>query len=316
MRRALWIVAPLCVLVVAAAAVYTTPVGQDWLETLQSGRPQSSDQSADPSSEQPSPSASPAGPAPQALPTPTAPAALPTVAPGDPDPQLIERALAPGLADKALGKHVVASVAPLESGAELFRSGEGAVVPASTMKLLTATAALKSLGPDHTFQTKVVLEARSGPGARTLVLVGGGDPLLARKPSDAYPERADVRTLAKETAAALKAEGVRRVRMSYDTSLFTGPPGSPQWRSDYLPDDIVAPITALWVDEGREPSGFGRVDDPAAVAATTFASALTRAGILVVGVPQEAKAASSRRGDRGRRLRTASADRRARARGQ
>lgn len=286
MRRALWIVAPLCLLVVAAAFVYKTPIGQDWLETLTSD-------TAEPSG-QPSASASAsASDAPEALPAPPEPAAVPTVAPGAPDPDLIEKALASGLANKALGPDVVAAVAPLAGGQTLFRSGAGAVIPASTMKLLTTTAALKTLGPDHTFATRVVLSPRAGKTPRSVVLVGGGDPLLARKPSDAYPERADVKTLAKQTAAALKAEGVRRVRMRYDTSLFTGPPGSEKWRADYLPDDIVAPITALWVDEGRERSGFGRVDDPAAEAAAAFTAELKQAGVVVVGAPEEATASAS-----------------------
>ena len=292
MRRALWIVAPLCALVVGAAVVYTTPAGRDWFETLQIDGRESTDQPSPTPASAPTPTPAPT---PEALPAPPEPAALPTVAPGDPDPQLIEKALASGLADKALGRHVVAAVAPLEGGSALFSSGAGAVLPASTMKLLTTTAALQTLGPDHTFQTKVVLEHRSGPGPRTVVLVGGGDPFLARKPRDVYPERTDVQTLAKAAAAALKADGVRRVRVGYDTSLFTGPPGSEKWRADYLPDDIVAPITALWVDEGREATGFGRVDDPAAVAAAAFASALSRAGIAVAGAPQEGKAASAAR---------------------
>ena len=47
-------------------------------------------------------------------------------------------------------------------------------------------------------------------GPHRVVLVGGGDPFLAAEPPDdetAYPHRADVVTLAKQTAAALKAPG-------------------------------------------------------------------------------------------------------------
>ncbi len=47
-------------------------------------------------------------------------------------------------------------------------------MPASTTKLLTTTAALATLGPEHVFETDVVSEGR-----RRIVLVGGGDPLLA-----------------------------------------------------------------------------------------------------------------------------------------
>ncbi len=49
-------------------------------------------------------------------------------------------------------------------------------MPASTLKILTAAAALEVLGPDHTFATRVVAGGRS-----RLTLVGGGDPFLAAK---------------------------------------------------------------------------------------------------------------------------------------
>ncbi len=52
-----------------------------------------------------------------------------------------------------------------------------------------------------------------------------------------------------------------------------------------MPDGVVSPITALWVDGGRSPTGYGRVSDPALTAATVFADALSRAGIQVVGAP-------------------------------
>ena len=53
--------------------------------------------------------------------------------------------------------------------------------------------------------------------------------------------------------------------LGYDDGLFSGPPASPQWEADYLPDQVVAPISALWVDGGRPPWGYGRVDRPGVV---------------------------------------------------
>jgi D-alanyl-D-alanine carboxypeptidase/D-alanyl-D-alanine-endopeptidase (penicillin-binding protein 4) len=76
---------------------------------------------------------------------------------------------------------------------------------------------------------------------------------------------------------------VRRVRLAYDASLFTGPPGSEGWRADYLPDGVVSPIAALWVDEGRAANGWQRVSDPPQRAADLFAAALVRAGVKVRG---------------------------------
>ena len=157
------------------------------------------------------------------------------------------------------------------------------------MKLLTTTAALATLGPDHTFTTRVVDQ-----GDGRIVLVGGGDPYLASKPagSTAYPPRADVVTLARRTAEALAQAGEKRVRLGYDATLFTGPDVDPHWPAGYIPDGVVAPISALWVDEGRPASGYGRVADPARSAADAFAAALGRAGIHVTGRPRPQRAAA------------------------
>lgn len=201
----------------------------------------------------------------------------------------IRAALAPYLDERDLGRHVVAAVAPLAAGPPTYVSGSGLAIPASTTKIVTATAALLALGADHTFETSVV-----AGGPRRVVLVGGGDPFLAAEPADdetPYPERADVVTLARQTAAALEEQGRRRVTVGYDDSLFTGPSAEPTWEKDYVPDQVVSPITALWVDEGRSPAGYGRVPDPALTAATVFASALSRAGIEVVGTPEPGVAA-------------------------
>ncbi len=201
----------------------------------------------------------------------------------------VRQALVPQLADPDLGGHVLSAVAPI--GADpvyTSRSGAGGVaIPASTTKIVTSTAALLALGPDHTFQTTVV------PGrGRRIVLVGGGDPFLASQPAGvdpdepSYPIRADVVTLAQETARALLAQGRRRVVVTYDDGLFTGPEGSPAWEPDYIPDGEVSRIGALWVDEGRPAVGIGRVEDPPLVAATVFSGALSNAGVEVIGVPE------------------------------
>ncbi len=205
----------------------------------------------------------------------------------------VRRAVAPHLADRDLGRHVLAAVAPL-GGQPVYTSrsaGPPVATPASTTKLVTTSAALLALGPDHRFTTRV-LPARG----RRIVLVGGGDPFLARQPpgqdadAPSYPARADVVTLARQTAAALKEKGRRRVKVGYDDGLFAGPATSPAWRADYIPDGVVSPVSALWVDEGRPDTGTGRVEDPARTAATVFSSALRDAGVEVLGVPESAAA--------------------------
>ena len=202
----------------------------------------------------------------------------------------VRRALA-ALGSPDLGRHVLAAVGPLEGAGLTYESGAGApvAIPASTTKVVTAAAALFLLGPARTFATTTVLDT-SGSVPR-LVLVGGGDPLLARDPAPASnpgatydPPRADVRTLAKRTARALRKAGTTTVELGFDDTLFAGPAVHPSWKPDYIPDE-VNPISALWVDEGRPLPGRGPVADPALEAATAFAQALTRRGITVTGTP-------------------------------
>lgn len=202
--------------------------------------------------------------------------------------QKVERALAPLLGDrrldKRLGRRVDVLVADLASGGTVYRHGSGTVTPASTMKLLTSVAALESIGPSTRFDTTV----RRVPGSNRIVLVGGGDPLLARRPSTdrtTYPHRADLRTLARRTAKALKKSGTTKVRLTYDDHMFRGPAVNPNWPSTYLAEGVVPPISALWADEGRAADRPGYVADPSQSATQAFRSALAKLGIKVVNDP-------------------------------
>ncbi len=197
----------------------------------------------------------------------------------------VEAALGRGLRNKTLGKHVVAAVGDLGGTGAVWTHDDDQFLPASTTKLLTSAAALAALGPDTRFSTTVV----RGTAPRQVVLVGGGDPYLSSKPltpaeqATTYPARSDIVTLAR--AVARGVTGGKPLRVAYDDSLFSGPTNNPKWRDDYVPDDIVSPITALWVDRGASPTGYGRSDDPSSTAAATFARALARAGVEVAGAP-------------------------------
>lgn len=218
---------------------------------------------------------------PRAQPAPPVAEATPAVAA---DPAAVRRAVARLLRDDDLGRRVALSVAQLHDRTSLLDEGPGLVMPASTTKLLTSVAALQALGPDHTFRTTTV----AGGTAREVVLVGGGDPLLGSTPDgSAYPGRADLVTLGKATARALKRLGLLRVRVGYDTTLFSGPAVSPHWPASYLPDNVVTPVSPLWVDGGRVTPGLGyRSAEPALAAADELASVLRRQGIRVLGRPR------------------------------
>ena len=258
-----------------AVAAYRFDLGHRWLGT---GEP-------DPDTE-PAAVAPPSGLDLPSLSRPE-PVANPLSPVGTLSPRKVRGAVDRYLRDRDLGRSVHAVVAGLADGPPVLSFGADPGMPASTTKLLTAAAALDVLGPDHVFETTVV---RGGAGR--IVLVGGGDPFLERRPvsSDTWPRRADVVSLARRTAAALEDQGRRRVRVGYDDSLFSGPADNPHWPNDYVADGVVSPITALWVDQGRDASGFGRVADPSAEAASAFARALERAGIKVVGRPSPERA--------------------------
>jgi serine-type D-Ala-D-Ala carboxypeptidase/endopeptidase (penicillin-binding protein 4) len=195
---------------------------------------------------------------------------------GRPTESAVRRALGAALHDPHLADLRAVVAAP--AGRPVLNLGHGTSTPASTLKLLTSTAALEALGPDRTFATRVVA---SGHGRITLV--GGGDPFLAGKQPAEGPARHDasLQTLARLTAADLRHRGVTSIRLSYDDTLFTGPAVNPHWPQDYVPDDVVTPITALWADEGLDPRGYGRVADPPATAAALFAGFLRRDGVRV-----------------------------------
>ena len=71
-------------------------------------------------------------------------------------------ALAPALADPALGGSVAGSVVDLGSGEVLLDSRAGAaVLPASTTKTVTAVAALTALDPAARLTTRVLAGRRA-----------------------------------------------------------------------------------------------------------------------------------------------------------
>ncbi|HNU64486.1 MAG TPA: D-alanyl-D-alanine carboxypeptidase/D-alanyl-D-alanine-endopeptidase [Thiobacillaceae bacterium] len=79
--------------------------------------------------------------------------------------------------------HVGVVVRELDGGILLQHAADQTMNPASVMKLLTTLAALDSLGPAHTFKTRVWLEGELEDGVLhgNLVLQGGGDPALTQE---------------------------------------------------------------------------------------------------------------------------------------
>jgi D-alanyl-D-alanine carboxypeptidase/D-alanyl-D-alanine-endopeptidase (penicillin-binding protein 4) len=175
-----------------------------------------------------------------------------------------------------LGADLTGTVIDALTRRPLFSShADQPAVPASTTKLTTSVAVLASAGPDHRITTSAV---RSGGN---VILVGGGDPTLTTSASRlAYPRPATLTDLARQTATALKAAGIRRVQVDYDVSAYQGGRSGPGWKPGYFAEGDVAPVSALEIDEGRVAPGVpSRVQDPPGVAAAAFARALGRQGV-------------------------------------
>ena len=123
------------------------------------------------------------------------------------------------------------------TGSELFqRSGSRATIPASNTKILTAAAAMHTLGPGYRFQTQVIRRAKITGSTLDgrLYLKGYGDP-TARV--------SDYTALAKRVRAA----GIRTVtgKLIVDASYFDSVRYNPTWRTGYADDYYAAEISAL-----------------------------------------------------------------------
>ncbi len=149
--------------------------------------------------------------------------------------------------------------------------------PASSMKLVTAAAALTQFGADRQFSTTA---AREGS---TVYLIGGGDTMLAAGAGNpAVAEgHAGLGDLAKATAAKLKAAGVTTVSLRVDTSLFGGDAYHP--RVEGADRSFIMAMSPVAVNESRDATGAFTAD-PGLGAGNVFAQRLKENGIAVTNV--------------------------------
>ena len=210
-----------------------------------------------------------------------------------------QRALDGALA-RAMGPKALGPVAATRSCAEAVQDGrvvyadhpDLAVLPASNMKLLTATAVLDRLGPSYTFKTSLDVLAAPVHGVvhGDLYLVGDGDPLL-RLPGYArsIPDGGAVYTNVTTLVSALKAAGVHEVTGSVvgDESRFDSVRSVAGWPAEYSAEGDVGEMSALGIDDGFATAGPPVPDSapPPVQSAGLLTLRLRAAGVEVDGAP-------------------------------
>lgn len=130
------------------------------------------------------------------------------------------------------------------------RNAETNAAPASTLKLLTAAAALQVLGPNYRVETKVYQDPAN---PSTIYLVGGGDPTLSRTANgkqSVYRDAPKLSDLAVLVNAALKGQAVSKIVL--DSTLFSGPSWEPTWQRSEQTQGYMSEVTALQVDGDRK----------------------------------------------------------------
>lgn len=180
------------------------------------------------------------------------------------------------------------------------------LIPASLMKIVTATAALEVMSPEETFQTTVVVESDAWNGTSgdtyrgDVYLIGGGDPVIA---TPEYASRfhqplvyTDITSLANEVFAALQAKGITRIEgrivgdaswyldgeLDYTNHYLEGNP-APVWKRSFLTQNNVKPLSGLLINGGNSNGRW--VADPARQAASQFDDLLEHRGMVITRRP-------------------------------
>ena len=143
-----------------------------------------------------------------------------------------------------------------EHGREvLAHRPDAAMLPASTVKIVTAAAALSTFGPEATFTTTVEVTgpiATDGALDGDLVLTGDGDPVLATERFGRFVYPARPRTPLEELAGQLADAGVRQVDgdLVLVADRFEGSRRPEGWPDRYFSSFDARYVAGLTVDAG------------------------------------------------------------------
>lgn len=141
------------------------------------------------------------------------------------------------------------SVVDLKTGKPLYARYENRFfLPASNMKLFTTALALRRLGPEFRFETRLIAE----PGG-DLVLAGSGDPSMSGRvyPYDPAAAALDPLHAIEQLADQAVANGLERVAGDVvgDDRLYPWAPYPPNWSQDDILHESGAPVSALSVGD-------------------------------------------------------------------
>ena len=129
------------------------------------------------------------------------------------------------------------------------RNADVASATASTLKLLTAAAAVQILGPNYRVETKVYQDP-ANPGS--IYLVGGGDPTLSRTAAakqSVYQNAPKLSDLAVGVNAKVGSTPITKITL--DSTLFNGPSWGSDWERSEQTQGFMSEVTALQVDGDR-----------------------------------------------------------------
>ncbi len=147
-----------------------------------------------------------------------------------------------GIISESLQKRVKFSIRIIEadSGRTVYdHDSRELMIPASNMKIITSAAALKYLGPNFVYKTKV------GLCGNALVIIGSGDPLLGDEKTDARYDRKPG-WIFKEISNALKAKGIGTIEgIIIDSSVFDNERVHPSWPEDDLNRWFACEVSGL-----------------------------------------------------------------------
>ena len=212
-------------------------------------------------------------------------------------PRRVPQLVVDAAARNRLQADLAAAVAPFDacavvadaSGTVASVNPDATFAPASTLKLLTATNAIDTLGPDFRFTTRVQRDA-----AGNLVVRGAGDPLLATPEYIAHEHAKIPLRDAPFTPLTDLADAIARAGVHDAPAIIVDDAGQDtvrylaDWKSTYGRDGEVGALGALTVDGGfDDPIRQHPAADPALTTGARLADLLNKRGVHVGSVRRD-----------------------------